>query len=255
MKTAILSGGAKLALANLIVEHPSVTPRIVILGDSGVGKTTYASKFPNPVFLDVEFGTGALDVPTIPIREMKDLRVAVDALVSEKHDFKTVIIDSIDWLEEIIVREVCSTRNAKSLGDFDYGKGYAMLSDDWKRVLVTLDRLRARGLIVVLIAHARAETVKRPDIAEYERMSVALRRVDDRGRVIEWADVIVYILRQKGGKREFAVEPKPGFAAKTRYTIPLDAVEDPAKLLAAMGWRAPEAKKDSKIEQETIVVN
>ncbi len=237
-------------LASLILARPSPVPRVVVLGDSGVGKTTYATKFPNPIVLDVEFGLGAIDVPSIPIRTTDDFNRAVSALISEKHDYQTVIIDSADWLEELIVRSICRENKAKSIADLEWGRGYALLSQKWKAVVSMLDDLRARGVIVVVISHAVPELIKRPDIPEYQRMGLALQRVGDRNRLVEWADIIVYVQKSKTtAARTFVVEPAAGYIAKTRYTIPANAVANPAEMLAAIGWHAPEPKP----EQNTII--
>lgn len=246
-----------MSLSDMIVEQPRVYPRVVILGDSGVGKTTYAAKFPKPLVLDVEFGLGTNDVPSIPIRSTDDFNKAVSALISEKHEFQTVIIDSADWLEELMVRSICRENKAKSIADLEWGRGYALLSQKWKAVVSMLDDLRARGVVVVVISHATPEIIKRPDIPEYQRMGLALQRVNDRNRLVEWADIIVYVLKSKTEARKFTVEPAVGYIAKSRYTISAAAVAEPVELLGAAGWKAPDipapAEKEVK-KLEKIVV-
>lgn len=239
-------------LSGMIVARPIAVPRVVVLGDSGVGKTTYAAKFPKPLVLDVEFGLGAIDVPSIPIRSTDDFNRAVSALISEQHEYQTVIIDSADWLEELMVRGICRENKAKSIADLEWGRGYALLSQKWKAVVSMLDDLRARGVVVVVISHAAPETIKRPDIPEYQRMGLALQRAGDRNRLVEWADIVVYVLKSKSGARTFAVEPAAGYIAKSRYTISAAEAADPNELLAAAGWRVLEAKKEQKSEKIII---
>lgn len=246
-----------MSLSDMIVAQPRVYPRVVVLGDSGVGKTTYAAKFPKPIVLDVEFGLGAIDVPSIPIRSTVDFNNAISALNTEKHDFQTVIIDSADWLEELMVRAICKENKAKSIADLEWGRGYALLSQKWKAVVGMLDDLRARGVVVVVISHATPETIKRPDIPEYQRMGLALQRVGDRNRLVEWADIIVYVLKTKNSARTFAVEPAVGYIAKSRYTISAAEAAEPIELLTAAGWRPPATSvmEEKKVEPKIMVKN
>lgn len=234
-------------LADMIVARPSPIPRVVILGDSGVGKTTYAAQFPNPVFLDVEFGLGEIDVPSIPIRTTDDFNRAILALISEKHAFQTVIVDSADWLEGIMIRSICRENKIKSIADLQFGRGYALLSQKWKAVVDIFDDLRAKGVMVVVVSHATLETIKRPDVAEYQRMGLALQRQGDRNRLAEWADIIVYVGR-KNNARSFAVEPAPGYVAKSRYALDPADIPTPAAMLAKIGYKAVEnnGKEDEK---------
>lgn len=244
-----------MALADLICSSPRVVPRVVVLGDSGVGKTTYASKFPNPVFLDVEFGLGTITAPSIPIRTTDDFNRAVSALINEKHDFQTVIVDSADWLEELMVRGICRENKVKSLADLEWGRGYALLSQKWKAVVSMMDDLRARDVVVVLISHAMPETIKRPDLAEYQRMGLALQRVGDRNRLVEWADIIVYVAKSKNNPRTFAIEPAAGYIAKTRYTsITASIAADPIKMLGVAGWNGGQNAQKAEEKEEEIIV-
>ena len=232
-------------LEDIVIRHPKSTPRIIVLGDSGVGKTTYASKFPNPVFLDVEFGTGSLDVPTIPVKSLTDFTNAIFLLKEQKHEYKTVIIDSIDWFEDILIKRICEENKAGSLADFDYGKGYALLYERWKKIIGMLEELRQKGLIVVLVSHAAPETVKHPDIAEYQRMGLSMTRTNIKEKLIAWVDIIVYIKKQ-GKNRTYNVESAPGFCAKCRFTnIPAERVVNPQDLLNSIGAAsaAPEVKE------------
>lgn len=237
-------------LADMLQTKTRPVPKVVILGDCGVGKTTYASKFPNPVFLDVESGTGSLDVPRIPIQSATDFNNAIYALQTEDHPFKTVIIDSVDWLETHLVKLVCTENRVRTLADLAYGRGYQLLADKWINVVNLLDSLRTRGLIIVLICHATPETVKHPDADEYQRMGLALQRSADRNKLIGWADIVIYISVKKDKSRAYNLESTAGFAAKCRYTgIKPECVSDPNLLLAAVGY-TEEPKNENKQEKQ-----
>src|ERR1043165_4227972 len=82
-------------------------PRLLIYGVPGCGKTTFAASAPSPIFLQTEDGLGALDVPRFPmIKTLEDIRTALGSLYNEDHDFQTVVLDSADHLENIIVQEI-----------------------------------------------------------------------------------------------------------------------------------------------------
>jgi GTPase SAR1 family protein len=96
-------------LASIHTVTAMLAPRILIHGQEGVGKTTLASKFPSPIFLQTEDGCpGGLEIDSFGlIDNFADLRSAIGALASEPHCFRTVVLDSIDAAEELIWRDVC----------------------------------------------------------------------------------------------------------------------------------------------------
>ena len=97
-----------LSLASLQRTNVLKPPRILIYGVAGVGKTTFASQAPSPVFLWTEDGAGTLDVTGFPLAtSFDDVLQALSALYSEDHGFQTVVIDSLDWLEPLVWRHVC----------------------------------------------------------------------------------------------------------------------------------------------------
>ncbi len=96
-----------------ITRNTPKTERVIIYGESGLGKTTFATSAPNPIVIQTEDGLGEIDVPCFPLAESYiDVMKALDALVNESHDFKTVVIDSLDWLETLIWKQVCSDNKA-----------------------------------------------------------------------------------------------------------------------------------------------
>lgn len=213
--------------------------KVVIYGVPGVGKSTLASTFPNPIFLRTEDGAGALDVPTFPkiIETLQELDKAISALKDGQHDFKTLVIDSLDWLEPILWQYVCQQNGKRNIEDFGYGKGYTILDDVWRRVQGKLEKLRvSKGMNIVSIAHAAAVTFEPPDSDGYQMYSLKLHK---RAAAIwtEWADMILFcnfkanvIAGQNGGKnkaygdggRVIYTSQRPAFVAKTRWPLPAE---------------------------------
>jgi hypothetical protein len=106
----------------------------VIFGPEGIGKSTLAAQFPAPVFLDTEGGTHHLDVARLPApKSWDDVTRAITAPATEAHDFKTLVIDTIDWLEKLLVDYVCKQANKASIEDFGYGKGYVVLAEEFAK--------------------------------------------------------------------------------------------------------------------------
>lgn len=211
--------------------------RCVIYGPPGVGKTTMAAAFPSPILLRVEDGASEIDVPTFGgvVQSMQDLDGALNALRAD-HTFKTLIIDSIDWLEPIIWSYTAKSQNKDSIEDFGYGKGYVMAADVWRRVLAKLDVLVSKGMNVVLIAHSQTTRFDPPDSEPYMRYDIKLHsRASD--VIKEWASAIYFInyvvtvraesavKRTKGkgvgdGARCVYTSERPAFIAKSRKALP-----------------------------------
>ena len=112
--------------------------KAVIYGPEGIGKSTLASQFPKPVFLDTEGGSHHLDVARLPApKSWDDVTHAVAALESESHGFRTLVIDTADWLEKLLIEHVCQRNSKTSIEDFGYGKGYVVLAEEAAKFLTS----------------------------------------------------------------------------------------------------------------------
>jgi hypothetical protein len=121
-------------------------PRFLIHGAEGVGKTTIASKFPVPIFLQTEDGCpSGVEIPSFgPIDNFADLRSAIGALASEPHQYQTIVIDSLDATEELIWRDACRSQGWSSIESPGYGKGYVIVDSWWIDKLKGLEEFSAR---------------------------------------------------------------------------------------------------------------
>lgn len=208
--------------------------KVLLYGVPGIGKTTFAATFPAPILLRTEDGASALDVPTFPklLQSMPEFDDAMKALQG-RHGFKTLIIDSLDWLEPIIWRYVCAKEGKGNIEDFGYGKGYVKVDDVWRTVQGKIEKIRRQGMHVVAIAHAVPVTYDPPDSDPYQRYSVKLHK---RASAIwmEWADMCLFLnykskvinvegqkAKAKGsGDRVIYTAERPAYQAKSRW--PLD---------------------------------
>jgi hypothetical protein len=185
---------------------PSAT-RLALYGPEGVGKTSLTAGFPAPVFLDTEGGSAHLDVARFPRpRAWAELLAATNHLVAADHGFQTLVIDSIDWAEKLLIEEVCRKANKESLEDFGYGKGNVYLAEEFARFLVLLEKLRDRGIHVVLVGHSMIRKFEAPDaVGAYDRFELKLSK-QVAALVKEWVDALLFVnfvtkVTEKDGKQ------------------------------------------------------
>ena len=181
-------------LASTIHRGPLVrAQKTVIYGPEGIGKTTLAAQFPSPVFLDTEGGTHHLDVARFPApKTWDDVTKIITALASEPHEFKTLVVDTADWLEKLLIEDVCRRANKTSIEEFGYGKGYVVLAEEVTKFLASLNALLARGMHILLLAHCRIAKFEQPDAAgAYDRYELKLTK-QVAPLVKEWCDMLLF---------------------------------------------------------------
>lgn len=229
-----------ISLASIQRSTALKAPKVVIYGVPGIGKTTWACGAPNPIVLQTEEGLGMIDAAHFPLAtSYQDVLDAITALLSEEHDFQTVVLDSLDQLEPMLWRHVAERDGKAHIEEFGFGKGYAYAADEMRVLLSGLDALRdQRGMTVVVIAHSEVKRFESPEHEPYDRYQMRLdRRAND--IVCEWADALlfanyrVHIVKDKGkfdkdgraraagrGERVLFTEQRPAFLAKNRYRLP-----------------------------------
>jgi hypothetical protein len=125
------------------IEKPN---RVLVYGYPAIGKSTFASSAPSPIFLPAEEGTNHLDVTRFPRPERwSDLFDALETLTSEPHEFKTLVVDTLDALEPLNFKAVCEAAGKRSIADFPHGAGYVAANDQWRLLLARLERLIDTG--------------------------------------------------------------------------------------------------------------
>lgn len=227
-------------MLNITKTRKPTPPRLVIYGAGGIGKSTIASKFPAPLFIQTENGLENIDATSAGLMgsytefvcALNELAVNCDHYA----DFKTIVIDSIDWLERLIWQEVCTQNKIKSIESLAYGRGYNMAADLWRGILSQLDAIRAAGKIIVLIAHGVQVNISDPETPELKKFDIKLHK-SARALVVEWSDVVLFATRKRGTARGNASERVlrgddcAQYFAKTRYKFPTDIPFDAGAVL------------------------
>jgi len=223
-----------------VAMRPFIT---VVYGTPGVGKTTFASNAPETLFFNVEDGLDGIESAKYPVTEDRDvfksiheILKALQAVIVEEHDFRTLAIDSLSAVEKLIWDAV-SAENGKPIAEIAYAKGYDMAMVYWDQFFTLIEKVRAqRNMMVILIGHTRVRKVLDPMTDTYERYMVDLHE-KPRDYITKWADMILFadqeihttekdlgfnkkINKAVGGHRYLYTMEDPRYMAKNRYGLP-----------------------------------
>lgn len=248
---------ARMALANATKGRRVLPPRIVIYGTEGIGKSTFAAGADSPIFLGAEDGTSELNVARFPEPQgFSDVLDAIRELSKPGHEYRTLAIDSLDWLEPMVWEKVLTDEGVKSIEKVGggYGKGYLAALDLWRLLLSQLDRMRHEaGVSVVMIAHAHAKTFQNPEGDDYDRFNLKLNDKAS-GLIREWSDAVFFANYEVfttenertgkskahgSGRRLLHTIQKPAFYAKNRYGLESPMALSWSEFSDAMNGRNP----------------
>lgn len=205
---------------------------VVLYGPEGIGKSTLASQFPEPVFIDLEHGTDTMDVARVNAPQTyTELLELLELLRYE--DFKTIVIDTADKLEQLITAHVLEAHRLNSIEDAGYGKGYTYIAEEFTRFLRKCGDLIDYGKNVVIVAHAMMRKFEQPDeLGAYDRWELKLSK-KAAPLVKEWADMVLFLnyktvvitddktksQKARGGKRVMYATHHPAWDAKNRFGL------------------------------------
>ncbi len=181
--------------------------KVVLYGPEGIGKSTFASRFPSPVFIDTEGGTKKLDVQRLPApTSWAMLLDEVDSVRKGEVPCGTLVIDTADWAERLAIRAVCDRANVKGIEDFGYGKGYTYVKEEFGRLLDLLEDVVRTGRNIVVTAHAQITKFEQPDeLGAYDRWTMKTSK-QVAPLLREWCDMLLFanyktIVVKDGDKR------------------------------------------------------
>ena len=213
--------------------------KCVVYGPEGIGKSTFASLAPNPLFCDVEDSTAHMDVRRLP--RATSYQMILDEIAYVKANpylCDTFVLDTADWAERICRDNVCAKNGKTGIEDFGYGKGYSYVFEDFGRILNALDELLLCGINIIITAHAVMRKFEQPDeMGAYDRWELKLinaPKCSISNMVKEWADLLLFANyetivvknsetkknKAAGGQRVMYTAHHPCWDAKNRFGLP-----------------------------------
>lgn len=251
-----------------IVKGKQIKPlKCVMYGPEGIGKTTFASRWPRPLFLDFEGGTGRMNVDRVPVASYPELEQVMAHIAQDHADYRTLVFDTADWLDRQITRAVCDAAGKKGIEEFGYGKGFTFLAEKWAAFLDRLNRFgESTGLHIVFLAHATLRKFEQPDESgAYDRWELKCAK-SVCPLLKEWADMLLFAnyktivvndsgkSKVSGGKRVIYTTHHPCWDAKNRFGFPDELAFDPAALAPELVTVIRENSQEKAETPKTAVV-
>lgn len=211
--------------------------KVIIYGPEGIGKSTFAARFPRPLFSDTEGSTRHMDVRRFDKPQSWQMLLGQVRYVRDTPGLcSTYVLDTADWAELLCVNDILARYQKSGIEDFGYGKGYVYLAEEFGKLLNALEELVAAGINVVLTAHAKMRKFEQPDeMGSYDRWEMKLGK-QTAPMVKEWADMVLFAnykttvikegsgdkakAKAQGGRRVMYTTHHPCWDAKNRFGLP-----------------------------------
>jgi hypothetical protein len=212
--------------------------KIVIYGVGGIGKTTFGATFPGAILLPIEDGASAIEMNTLPLATSYQAIIDAITALHGEHQYKTLVVDSLDWAEKLVWDETCRVNEKTSIEAFGYGKGYLEAEKYWRVLMGGFDSLRAnKKMDILLLAHSEVKKVEPPDSDAFDRYQLRLHKRAF-GLWTEYADLVLFLtykisirkedkgfgsdrVRATGsGDRVIHTSERPAWDAKSRWPLP-----------------------------------
>lgn len=243
--------------------------KVVIYGAEGIGKSTFASQFPEPLFLDTEGGTSSLNIRRVKCGSSWEyLLSCVNEVIKDPSICKTLVIDTADWAESLCTKYVCEKYRKSNIEEFGFGKGYVYLQDEFSKLLTALDKLIELGVNAVVTAHGKPRKFELPEEAgQFDRWEMKLTK-QVAPLLKEWCDMLLfcnyktYVVttenntkKAQGGKRVVYTSHHACWDAKNRYGLPDELDLDFKGIAHLFGTQSPKKPPVSKENTESELLS
>lgn len=230
------------SIEDMRMTRPIKPPRMLVYGVQGIGKTSFAAEWPDPIFIQCEEGEGNLEFPTMgEIVTWDDVLTCLSELIIRPHDRKTVVLDTLDAMQPLIWQHVCQREGWPDIehgkdGKKNFGAGYVVVDREWNEFFGAVRALQKLGIAVVLIAHSAVVKFEPPTSDPYDRYVPKLHKRAS-ALVQEEVDIVGFFNQrvtiktndngfrrttraEGGGDRYLFLEERPNYLAKNRYQMP-----------------------------------
>lgn len=219
-------------LMEIITGKVPKAQKVVLYGVEGIGKSTFASQFPHPLFIDTEDSTLHMDVKRFPKPTSWEMLMQQVDFVKRNKPCQTLVIDTIDWAEALCKRHLMAQNKWNDTGN-DYGNKYLALEKEMGNLLNQLSDVIDVGINVVVTAHAMLRKKEEPDeMGAFDRYELKLEK-KSAGIVKEWADMVLFAnykttvitdsktnsKKATGGQRTMYTTHRPAWDAKNRIGL------------------------------------
>lgn len=248
--------------------------KVIIYGVEGIGKSTLASQFPDPLFIDTEGSTKELDVNRYDKPSSWSMLKEQVSYTVKTRPCKTLVIDTVDWAEKLCIKSICDASGKKGIEDFGYGNGWVYEKEEIEKLLDLLEEVIAAGINVVLTAHAIIRKFEQPDeLGAYDRYEMKLGKKTTNliaPILKEWADMVLFANyktlavavdkdgkkhKAQGGKRVMFTTHHPCWDAKNRYGLPDEIPMEYSAIKHIIEQTAPVRISTPEPDREIQLVN
>lgn len=242
--------------------------KAVLYGVEGIGKTTFAAKFPKPLFIDLDTGSARMDVDRIS--NMASWQELMDALLEismmENSPYSTIVIDTVDMAAELCKKYVCQRAKKDTIEDFGFGRGYPILAQEFSKLISWATVLIDKGYNVVFIGHAMQRIITKPDdTGSYDHWEMKLpgKGNNSLGALVkEWADLLLFAdyriniiqkddsgrgkAAKNSGERRMRANHSPFADAKNRFGLADDLPFEYAEIASVVPERAAQVNTPAR---------
>lgn len=214
--------------------------KVVIYGPEGIGKSSLASQFPKPIFIDTEGSTDHMEnVHRLKRPSSYTELIQMIDWIKNSRQYATLVIDTADWAQALVEKHVMIENNWQSIEAPGYGEGYVKAREKWGSMIDKLSDVVDSGINVVLTAHAEIRKFDDPtEAGSYDRYELKLTKRSNAhiaGVTKEWADMVLFLnyevmsvkregmgdkYQAQGGQRKMFTQHHPAYDAKNRFGLP-----------------------------------